>query len=101
MNLLKDISKQIGSDFQDNADKAFDLVEMYLAKQKQEVSRVLRCVIYLSKGDLKTLKEMINIAQTDYRDAIFWAEYIDLEENEPKQVRDFSKPFGSNELNNS
>ncbi len=101
MNIPKDISKQIEHDFKENFEQAFKLVEIYLARQKQEVSRVLRCVLFLSKGNLKTLEEMIHIAQTDYRDAIFWAEYIDFEKDEPKQVRDFSKPFGINEINNS
>jgi hypothetical protein len=64
-----------------------------LASSLPEAQRVLRCVVFLAKGNLEELSKLMTAAKTDYRDVIFWAEYVNHEAPNPKRVRDFNRPL--------
>lgn len=51
--------------------------------------RVLRCLVYMSKGSVPDLTHAVELARTDWRDIIYFAEY---DENDV-HARDLSKPF--------
>jgi len=95
MITTQDIKDRILSDFGENATEATKILEQEILNfDYLNHDRTIRCIIYLSKGKLDTLKETINQAKGDPRDMWFWAEYINLRENEtPKRVRDFNKTF--------
>ncbi len=59
-----------------------------------EPDRVARCVLFVANGDADRFEQMIDLARTDYRDAIVAAEY-DLELN---RLRDLGWPFGEAEF---
>jgi|GEM_PF-874121 len=84
-----DVVARVQKDFGGGSDAAFKL----LRGDFPEVDRVLRCIVYLAKGDITALPELIAAAATDYRDVIFWAEYTDHEARRPHKVRDLNKPF--------
>lgn len=85
--LPADIASKIATDF------AHEPLERVLAQvheyQGAEKIRVIRCIIYLAKGSLEQLLQLIGTAQTDYRDVIYRAEY----DREDRQVRRFDLPF--------
>jgi hypothetical protein len=84
-----DILAQVQKDFGAEAGKALAL----LARALPEAQRVLRCIVFLAKGNLEELSSLMTAAATDYRDVIFWAEYVDHEAPHPRQVRDFNRSF--------
>ena len=90
-----DIKDRIKSDFQDSAIEATKALEEALSRYEYlNNERIIRCIIYLSKGKLDKLKMSINQAIEDPRDVMLWAEYINLGDKEtPKRVRDFNKSF--------
>ncbi len=94
MKITEDIRKQIKKDFGSRSQGAIALIR----KQSDQSLRVLRCVVFLSEGDTNLLAKLFDTANDDYRDVIFWAEYTSLEKDNPKQIRDFNKPFGRHEL---
>lgn len=61
----------------------------------REPDRVLRCAVFLAAGDEKKLDHNLAVAQQDYRDLIYWAEYDTSE----RRVRNFNLPFGREEGN--
>jgi len=97
MKLPADIEVQIEQDFGQQSDQVRELLLWYLKTVDKEADRVLRCIVFLAKGNLNTLREMIAAAQLDYRDVIFWAEYADHASKNPVQVRDFNRPFRMHE----
>ncbi len=86
-----DIHERVMRDF------ATDLhaqVESELRKMKSNLepgrhSRIVRCVLYLAKGDVEVLRHHIKNALDDFRDVIWWAEY-DAADN---RLHDFNQPF--------
>ncbi len=97
MKLLEDIQKQIQKSFKLESEEATrmnfeDFVE------NRESGRILRCVLFLAEGSLERLRYYIEVVNTDYRDVIFWAEYVDLKSEQPRRVRDFNRPFGRHEI---
>jgi hypothetical protein len=95
MTFKDDINERIQTDFGENASKAttmlFDAIKNvdYL-----KTDRVIRCIIFLAKGNLTDLNKYIETATFDTRDVMLWAEYEGLKENENlKRVRDFNKNF--------
>jgi len=50
--------------------------------------RLMRCVVHLSSGALDKLAHYLQVAGTDERDVVFWAEY-----EGDRHVRDFSRSF--------
>jgi hypothetical protein len=97
MNLTKDILVQIQKDFGPQSVAASQLLQNQTEFYSESL-RVLRCIVFLAEGDIDLLPKFINSAKSDYRDVIFWAEYINHDAKNPAQVRDFNKPFGQHEL---
>jgi hypothetical protein len=95
MTLNDDIIGKIKTDFGENADKATTTLFNAISKiDYLKTDRVIRCIIFLAKGNLIDLNKYIESATFDTRDVILWAEYEGLKENEkPKRVRDFNKSF--------
>lgn len=43
--------------------------------ENQETERVQLAILAMANGDLDELRRMVEVANTDYRDALAWAEY--------------------------
>lgn len=95
MTFKDDINEKIQTDFGENASKATTmLIDAINKVDYLKTDRVIRCIIFLAKGDLTDLNKYIETATFDTRDVMLWAEYEGLNENEkPKRVRDFNKNF--------
>lgn len=96
-----DIKKKIESDFLNNSKEVYKLFEEAINKHDYlNNNRIIRCIIYLSKGNIETLKHSIKQAVSDPRDVMLWAEYINLGAGQnPKRIRDFNKTFEECETN--
>lgn len=92
---LEDISKRIISDFGDNSAHAHKILREAITQTDYlNQPRILRCILFLAKGNIDSLKKSVDAALQDPRDIMLWAEYIDLGDNQkPKRVRDFNKSF--------
>ena len=89
MKLTQDIAIRINGDFRDPEDRQ-KVKNTLQTLETNETHRIMRCVLYLAKGDLKTFNLYVDMARVDYRDVIMNAEYeYPLE----KHLRDFTKPF--------
>ena len=90
----KDVIDKISMDFgtTDDVDLALSVLADFM-DQNQELSsdRILRCIVFVAKGDINILEKAVDMAKTDYRDLIVWAENDGGEE----QARDLSKAFPS------
>ena len=95
MTFKDDIIARINFDFGENASKATTMLLDAINKVDYlKTDRVIRCIIFLAKGNLTELNKYIETATFDTRDVMFWAEYVGIGENEkPKRVRDFNKAF--------
>jgi hypothetical protein len=64
---------------------------MELQKEDEKLfsDRMIRCLLFVSQGDLDKLEQAIALAKQDYRDLIVAAEY-DGSEN---HIRNFNHPF--------
>lgn len=95
MTFKDDINEKIRTDFGENSSKATTmLLEAINKVEYLKTDRVIRCIIFLAKGNLTDLNKYIETATFDTRDVMLWAEYEGLKENEkPKRVRDFNKTF--------
>jgi len=95
MTFKPDITQRIYTDFGETADKATKkLLEAITKTDDLKTDRVIRCIIYLAKGNLTDLNKYIESANTDSRDVMLWAEYTGITESKiPKRVRDFNKTF--------
>ncbi len=94
MALPPDVVERIRLDFGRQADEAMKLLNQAVASQYIGHPRILRAIVYLSKGQITSLNEMIEAAVANYKHVIFWAEYEDRDTRKPRHVRDFDKPFG-------
>ena len=89
MNLPNDINLRIKNDFSLTEDQK--LVENILSSLKiNERDRVVRCILYIAKGNINSICEMERLAKIDYRDVIMSGEY---EYPSGKRLRDFNEPF--------
>jgi len=95
MTFEDDIIERINIDFGEKASDASQMLIEAIAKNRHlKTNRVLRCIIYLAKGNLTDLLNYIESANIDTRDVIFWAEYTGIAETRtPKRIRDFDKTF--------
>lgn len=86
--LVSDVVYQIERDFEsaDVSEAIFALEEICGSEFSD---RIVRCVVFLSKGRLSQLREYIQLARIDYRDVIYQAEY-DCQET---RKWDFTQPF--------
>jgi len=55
--------------------------------------RVLRALLVLAEGSYPELERFARIAEQDWRDVVFWAEYEDHEQPSPRRVRDLEQPL--------
>lgn len=88
--MTPDIWRKIQKDFGSDAQDAEEKIQMLSAQSKDLIEdRLVRCIIYLADGNIKNMEDAIKLAQTDYRDVIWQAEY----ECSETQKRDLSNPF--------
>jgi hypothetical protein len=90
-----DIKERIQTDFGENADKATTLLIDVINKVDYlKTERVIRCIIFLAKGNLADLNKYIESAIFDTRDIMLWAEYEKLNGDiNYKRKRNFNKAF--------
>ena len=90
-----DINKRIEIDFGVQSNMAIEILKTAIEKTEYlKTDRVIRCIIFLSKGDLNELKKNIEVAINDPRDIMLWAEYEKLSEDfNYKRKRDFDNTF--------
>jgi hypothetical protein len=90
-----DIIKRIQIDFGKNSCEANTiLIDAINKVDYLNTDRIIRCIIFLAKGDLTDLKNFIEKATFDTRDVMLWAEYDKLSsELNYKRLRDFNKTF--------
>lgn len=95
MKFKTDIINKIQVDFDEYADNAIDILNEALLKTDYlQDDRIVRCIIFLSKGDLNELKKNIEAAIYEPRDIMFWAEYDKVNgKMTQKRLRDFNNSF--------
>ena len=73
MTFKEDIIKRIKEDFGDNSIEAIKVLKKSIEKTDYlKTDRVIRCIIFLSKGNLADLKKLIETATNDTRDVMLW-----------------------------
>ena len=96
MVFKEDIIQQIKLDFKDSADKVVEILSNAISKTDYlKTDRIIRCIIFLAKGDIDKLEKYIDNAIFDPRDVMLWAEYEnpDNDNFSHKRIRDFNKTF--------
>jgi hypothetical protein len=95
MKFKDDINVRIQTDFGANANKATTmLIDAINKADYLKTDRVIRCIIFLAKGNLTELDKYIETATFDTRDVMLWAEYEKLSGDfSYKRLRDFNKTF--------
>lgn len=101
MTFKEDITKRIKIDFSLKSDEVFEQLTNAIEKAEYlSTDRVIRSIIFLSKGDLQELNRYIEVATFDTRDVMLWAEYKKLNGDlNFKRIRDFNKTFEECESN--
>jgi hypothetical protein len=85
-----DIYQKIKRDFGDDLQLAIEQVEILDARTKGLIGdRMLRSMVFLSKGKIERFKQVIELGRVNYRDVLWQAEYDCGEE----QLYDFNKTF--------
>jgi hypothetical protein len=79
--MKSDIKKKVSKDFKEEK-TALKCLENFELNNNFD-DRVTRCVVFLSNGDLNTLKKNIKIAEEDWRDIIYYAEEFNFQYNIP------------------
>ena len=90
--LARDILEKVNRDFEipDEAALALSVLADFVEKNEElSGDRILRCIVFVARGDLDVLEKAIDLAKADYRDLIVWAEY----DGQDERVRDLSTPF--------
>jgi hypothetical protein len=95
MTFKEDITARITADCGHHADKALTLLKDAINKVDYlKTDRVIRCILFLAKGDLLELNKNIETATFDTRDIMLWAEYEKRNGDlNYKRLRDFNKTF--------
>lgn len=93
-SLPPDIEARIVADFPASEHAAITNGLIGLSDATPEPTRVARCVLFVANGDLDEFERMVELARTDYRDAIVAAEY----DRDLNRLRDFGWPFGEAEF---
>jgi hypothetical protein len=90
--LAADIAAQLDADLAPAARGPATAILAELARElEDDADRILRCVVFLSTGDLARLAHNAERARQDWRDVISWAEY----DRDDRRLHDFSRPFGA------
>lgn len=95
MTFKDDIIARINTDFGENGNKATTMLFDAISKVDYlKTDRVIRCIIFLAKGNLTGLNKYIETATFDTRDVMLWAEYEKLNGDlNFKRQRDFNNTF--------
>jgi len=95
MEFKEDIASRITADFGERASEALAILTQAIAKTDYlKTDRVIRCIVFLSKGKMEDLNKFINIATYDTRDVMLWAEYERIRDGTNyKRMRDFNHTF--------
>ena len=95
MTFKDDINARIRTDFGENSNKATTMLLDAINKVDYlKTDRIIRCIIFLAKGNLTDLSKYIETATFDTRDVMLWAEYEKLSGDfNYKRKRDFNKTF--------
>ena len=68
------------------------VIELLSTYSGPEAGRVVWDILQLSKGSLESIRYYLKVAQADYRDILYWAEYYDTDPlvsgHDPKQMVD-------------
>ncbi|ACJ31532.1 Conserved hypothetical protein [Shewanella piezotolerans WP3] len=90
VHMKTDIYQKIELDFGADLPLAIEQLEIVDARTKGMIGdRMIRAMVFLSKGNMDRFKQVIELAHTDYRDVLWQAEYDCGEE----QLYDFNKTF--------
>lgn len=93
--MTKDIQHFIAQHWLDEAALVLDLLKEWENAEKEPPDdRLIRCALFLSRGNLDTLVHCIVLGQKDARDLIWQAEYACGEDRR----YDFSLSFAENGL---
>ena len=95
MIFKEDITKRINEDFAENSHQAIEILKNAIEKTDYlKTDRVIRCIIFLAKGNIDDLNKYIEVAIFDTRDVMLWAEYKELTDDlNYRRERDFNKTF--------
>lgn len=95
MEFKDDINARIQTDFGENSIRATKmLIDVIKKVDYLKTDRVIRCIIFLAKGNLKDLSKYIERATIDTRDIMLWAEYEKLSGDlNYKRLRNFNNTF--------
>jgi galactose-1-phosphate uridylyltransferase len=101
MIFKEDIIKRIQTDFGMESNKAIEILNQAIHKTDYlNLDRIIRCIVFESKGNLNDLQKNIKAATNDPRDIMLWAEYEKLSDNfNYKRIRDFNKTFEESTIN--
>ncbi|QTE21821.1 hypothetical protein [Polaribacter cellanae] len=95
MKLKKDILEKIENDFSSQKENVINLLVNKINENEHiNHPRIIRCVIYLSNGDLFELNHYLKTAISDPRDVMLYAEYENNNTLNPCRIRDFNNEFG-------
>jgi hypothetical protein len=93
-DIVSEIQRQFGKD----SSKAVKILEKaILRKDISETPRIARCIVFLSKGSIKKLRENIEINKIDWRDIIGSAEKDRTDLNSSDYLKNFNNPFPQSE----
>lgn len=95
MTFKEDITRKINTDFGENSEQVLEMLKNAIANTDYlKTDRIIRCIIFLSKGNIDNLNKFIETAIYDSRDVMLWAEYEMLNgKTKFKRLRDFNKTF--------
>ena len=95
MTFKEDILRKINSDFGEKSNEVIEILSDAIKKTNYlETDRIVRCIIFLSKGNIDNLNKFIEMATLDPRDIMLWAEYEKLNDDfKFKRIRNFGRAF--------
>jgi galactose-1-phosphate uridylyltransferase len=95
MEFKNDINARIHADFGENAHLATAMFINGISKADYlKTDRVVRCILFLAKGNLTELQSFIDMATFDPRDVMALAEYEKKDGDfNYVRLRDFNKTF--------
>ena len=102
MKLPESVQEKVRQEFAaDCREEIIALLSTYGKEEYQrEQERVLLCILKLAGGDKNQVKELVERAEKDYRDIIFWAENPqEAKLDTPEKIDEFNKMlkrFGAN-----
>lgn len=89
-----DIQRRLETEFEGAASSVVDELEKFIVAYQrlagtQPGDRVIRCVIYLARGNREHLTHYIKAALDDPRNVMLWAEY----DQDDRRINNFNMPF--------